>query len=47
MKNKIQELIKWAEVRQKAYSAAVRVFTSVKAKERAEGKLAECAFFIQ
>lgn len=47
MKDEIQKIIQWAEVRKKAYSACVKVFTADKAKARAEGKLAECDFFIE
>lgn len=47
MKNKIQELIQWAGVREKAYSAFVKVFTTGSARSKAQGKLAECVFWKQ
>jgi len=47
MKNEIQKLIKWAEVRQKAYSAMTKVMNTDRVKYKAEGRLAECAFFIR
>jgi len=47
MKDEIQKLIQWAEVRQKAYSACTKVFITDKAKFKAEGNLAECDFWIE
>lgn len=46
MKN-IQELISWAEVKRKAYSAMVKVFPNGKARFICEGRLAELDFFIR
>lgn len=47
MKNEIQKLIKWAEVRQKANSAMNKVCTTDKVKWQTNGRLHELAFFIE
>jgi len=46
MKNEIQKLITWAEVRQKANSAMNKVCTTDKVKWQTNGRLHELAFFI-
>lgn len=46
MKDKIEQLIKWAEVRRSAFTACAKVFTTDRAKFKAVGRLEEIDFFI-
>ena len=47
MKDRIQNLIAWAEVRQKAFSAMIKIFEDGRQKHKAEGHLEENAFFVR
>lgn len=47
MKDKIQQLIQWAEVREKAFSACNKVFQTESAKFKSLGRLEENAFWKQ
>lgn len=47
MKDKIQQLIQWAEVREKAFSACTKVFVTESAKFKSIGRLEENAFWKQ
>lgn len=46
MREKIEQLIKWAEVRRSAFSAFTKVFQTPEAKFKSVGRLEETDFFI-